>query len=140
MSDHGINKRKHMRVYFNAGDMLKLHIGRPRLNKTPFMVNVMNISQSGLCFLMPQGSDDKINEGDPLVFEKIDDVQILKPIRNVDMIVRWSFREKEFDHQVYGCEFLNMRSSYSIYLRTFIRQQIKGNGLKPQIGSTKFNA
>ena len=140
MSNNGINKRRHPRVYFKAADMLTMHIVHPRLNETPFIVKVMNMSESGLGFLMPKGSDIKINKGDLLIFEKIDDVQILKVIIKVDMIVRWSFQDKEFDHQIFGCEFLNLPSNYYIYLRTFIRQQTGGNGLNPQIGSHNFEA
>ncbi len=140
MNDNDINKRRHPRVYFEAADMLKLHIMHPRLNETSFMVQVMNISESGLGFFIPKGSDIKIDEGDQLILEKIEDVQIFKAIVNVDMAVRWSFREKAFNHQICGCEFLNMPSSYKTYLRTFIRQQIRGNGLNPQLSSPKFNA
>ncbi len=140
MNNNGINKRRHPRVYFKAANMLTMHIVHPLLNETPFIVKVMNMSESGLGFLMPKGSDIKINIGDPLICEKIEDVQILKVIIKVDMIVRWSFQEKEFDHQIFGCEFLNLPSNYNIYLRTFIRQQTSGSSLNPKIGSPNFDA
>ncbi len=123
MNNKGINKRRHPRLYFKAADMLKLRIVCPRLNKTPFIVKVMNISESGLCFVMSQESNIKINECDQLVLEKIEGVQIFKAIITVVMTVRWTFREKGLDLQMYGCEFLNMPSTYITHLRTFIRSK-----------------
>ncbi len=124
MNNKGINKRRHQRLYFKATDMLKLHIVLPRLNETPIVVKIMNISESGLCFFMPAESDDKINKGDQLVLEKIEDVQIFKAIVKIDMVVRWCVQEKMLAHRMCGCEFLNMPSNYKSQLRTFIRQQI----------------
>ena len=135
MSDNDINKRRHPRVYFKAADMLKLHIVCPSLNQTPFIAKVMNISESGLCFFISRGSDIKINKGDRLVFEKIEDIQIFKTVIKVDMAVRWHFREKILDHQMCGCEFLNMPSNYKNQLCTFIHQQIQKNDLTPQTGA-----
>jgi len=140
MNDNDLNKRRHPRVYFKAIDMLKLHIVCPRLNNTPFTAKLMNISQSGLCFFVAEKCNIKINQGDQLVLESVEDVQILKAVRNVDLAVRWYFQDKGLDHQMCGCEFLNMSSNYNTYMRTFIRQQIRGNGLNPPINSPKSDA
>jgi len=130
MNDNDMNKRRHPRVYFSATEMLKLYIVCPRLNDTPFEATMMNISESGLCFFIPKESDIKINHGDQLVLERVEDVQYLKVIRKLEMAVRWYFQEKGLDHQMCGCEFLNVPPNYKTYLRTYIRQQIRGNGLK----------
>ncbi len=127
MSNNNISERRHPRAYFKAADMLKLHIVHPHSNEAPLIAKVINISESGLCFVMPKESTIKINEGDQLVLEKIEDIQTLKVIRKVDMMVRWYFGEKELDNQMCGCEFLNIPSNYKIHLRTFIRQQTSGN-------------
>ncbi len=82
----------------------------------------------------------KINKDDLLVLEKVEGVQIFKAIIKIDMVVRWYFQEKMLAHQMCGCEFLNMPSNYKSQLRTFIRQQIKNNGLNSQTDGPKFNA
>ncbi len=132
MSDKNINKRRHTRVYFETADMLKLHVVQPGQDDKVFTVQVMNISESGLGFFLHKGTDITIKENDALVLEKIEGVKMFKPIRNVDMVVRWSFREDVLEHQICGCEFINIPANYRLYLRTFIRQQTRGGGLSAQ--------
>ncbi len=132
MSDKNSNKRRHTRVYFETADMLKLHVVHPGQDDKAFTVQAMNISESGLGFFLHKGTDIIIKESDALILEKIEGVKMFKPIRDVDMVVRWSFREEVFDHQICGCEFIKIPANYRLYLRTFIRQQTRGGGLTIQ--------
>ncbi|MDM8540036.1 PilZ domain-containing protein [Desulfococcaceae bacterium HSG7] len=140
MSNNTISKRRHLRVYFKVADMLKLHVAHPILNETPFVVKVMNISESGLCFFLSKVSTIKIKKDDLLVFEKIEGAPIFKAIIKIDMAVRWCFHEEMLDHQICGCEFLNMPSNYKSQLRAFIKQKISSDSLNSQAGTPTFNS
>ena len=124
MSFSANERRKYPRVYFDIEKMPQAHILIPRYEGVMCVVCVMNMSKQGLGFIMAKDQNITINKGDHTVISKFQRDDRLKDIQHVYIVVRWTIENKELEHNIYGCEFLNMPSNFQFLLNTFIDQII----------------
>ncbi len=117
-------RRKYPRFYFDIAKMPQAHILISRYEGVMCVVRVMNMSKQGLSFIMTKDKNITIKKGDLPVISKFQSNDRLKDIQNVYIIVRWAIEDKELEHNIYGCEFLNMPSNFQFLLNTFIDQII----------------
>ncbi len=88
------------------------------------IVNVINMSKQGLCFIMAKNENITIKKGEYPIMLTFQGDDSLKDIQAVNMVVRWTLSKKELYHNMYGCEFLNMPSNFQFQLNMFIDQII----------------
>jgi c-di-GMP-binding flagellar brake protein YcgR len=89
-------------------------------DSTPIKVNIINISEAGLCFRFSEKEHTPVKKGVHLILLKIEGEALLQKINDVDMTVLWSTYIKALNSELNGCRFLNLLPDYQIQLRQFI--------------------
>ncbi len=117
-------QRKQPRVYFKPDKQLTAQVLFHQEHSAPIKINLVNICESGLCFLLSEKAHAPITEGSHLILLKIEGEALLQDINDVDMVVRWSAYMEELKYKLNGCQFVNLLPDYQIQLREFIHNLI----------------
>ena len=115
-------KRRQPRVSFKPDKPLTAQVLFAQEHNTPLNVNIVNISEAGLCFYFSEKEHPPVKKGIHLILLKIEGEPLLQKINDVDIVVKWSAYMDALKHELNGCLFLNMEPEYRIQLREFIHK------------------
>ena len=122
-------KRQKPRISFKPDKPLTAQVLFDQKDSTPMKVNIINISEAGLCFYFAKKENASqalaetasfITKGVHLILLKIEGEALLQDINDVDMTVLWSASMETLNSELHGCRFLNLLSDHQIKLREFI--------------------
>jgi len=122
-------KRQQPRISFKPEKPLTAQVLLTQQDSTPIKVNIVNISEAGLCFYFAKKENASqalaetasfITKGVHLILLKIEGEALLQDINDVDMTVLWSASMETLNSELHGCRFLNLLSDHQIKLREFI--------------------
>ncbi len=122
-------KRQKPRISFKPDKLLTAQILCDPKDSTPIKVNIVNISEAGLCFHfsdqehIPQAFTETSSftkKGIHLILLKIEGEALLQDINDVDMVVLWSAYMESLKNELNGCQFINLPPDYQNQLREFI--------------------
>ncbi len=122
-------KRQQPRISFKPDKPLTAQVLFDQKDSTPIKINIINISEAGLCFHFsekehaPQAFVETasfIKKGIHLILLKIEGEALLQDINDVDMVVLWSAYMESLKNELNGCQFINLPPDYQNQLREFI--------------------
>ncbi len=117
-------RRQQPRIYYKPDKPLKARVRIVHLGDAPVSVNIINISEAGLCFHFDPKSSLMLKTGVHLILLKIENEPLLRNITDVDMVLQWSTYIKALNCDLNGCCFLNMIPEQHKQLHDFIHQTL----------------
>lgn len=117
-------RRQEPRIYYKPDKPLKARVRIVHLGDAPRSVNIINISEAGLCFHFAQKTSETLQTGVHLILSKIENEPFLQDITDVDMVLQWSTYIDTLSCDLHGCCFLNMIPEQHKQLHAFIHQTL----------------
>ena len=112
-------RRQYNRMFFSKQDGPVASFTLPDPHEKTISAIVMDLSLGGLG-LSIRKNENMVNIGDHLILTKIKGSTGLQTIANIETKVRWIQNYENFDHILFGCEFLNASESLREQIQQFI--------------------
>lgn len=112
-------RRQYNRMFFSKQDGPVAYFTLPESQEQTISAIVMDLSLGGLG-LSIRKNESTVNMGDCLILTKIKGSKGLETIANVETEVRWIQNYENFDHVLFGCEFLNASERLREQIQQFI--------------------
>ena len=130
MTDSMADRRLHPRLFLNNDEFFSAFIIDPKVNKTPFMAEIMNISCGGLQFCQSRENHNLLEPGNYLTLQKISKVAELSAVTGVCLEIMWIIDNEAMDHIATGCQFIEMPQPGFTQLNDYITQQLQSHNNK----------
>jgi len=125
-----MTRRKFQRVIFSHDDGV-ICILKPLSNNTKINVraaSILNLSASGLQFIVKKEDASDFRKGQRLVFKGIKGIKDLDFTEDIEMEIIWILELKFLENTGIGCEFKNISTSLREHIDNFVLSEIKFRG------------
>jgi hypothetical protein len=123
-------RRKFQRVIFSPDDgvicIFKPFFDNKKLSVTA--ASILNLSASGLQFIVKKEDAVDFQKGQRLVFKGIKGVKDLDFTEAIEMEIIWTLELKFLENIGIGCEFKNISKPFSDHIDNFVTSEIKFRG------------
>ncbi len=90
--------------------------------------SILNLSASGLQFILNKENANQFQKGERLVFKGIRGVKHLDFSEDIEMEIIWILELKFLEHVGIGCEFKNISKQLRDYIDSFVISEIRFRG------------
>ena len=119
-----VERRRHIRVYFDGYDEMHCHFKPEGQQDSPVLcASVLDISLGGI-HLAIDGAHS-FDVGDRLLLTRLDHQSGSFCDEPVDMEIRWVFTRQDFDRLYMGCQFSLLAEQSHAYISSLIGEKIQ---------------